>query len=151
MHPFFPHWGLYIFCSVGQILLWDFCLGFLNSFGIIDSLYTIHYIFLTSCGLSSSARRVALHTLLHISELPLLRKETVFLQSLLLLRSGVFRRTHNTSPFVHHQMRLGEFTGGFVRSAVPHLLPGTEKLLEFVAIHVVVSVFVAMRSLHIIH
>jgi hypothetical protein len=28
------------------------------------------------------------------------------------------------------------------------LLPGTEKLLEFMAVHVVVSVFVAMRSLH---
>ena len=91
---------------------------------------------------------MAFHTLLDVPELTFLGKESVFLESLFAFRSGVFRSTHNTSPFVHHQMRLGEFAGGFVRSAIPHLLSGTKQLLEFMPVDVVVSVFVAMRSLH---
>jgi len=93
--------------------------------------------------------RSSSHTLLDVPELTFLGEKTVFLESLLSLRSGVFGTTHNTSPLVHHQMGLGKFTRCLVRSAIPHLLSGTKEFLVSMTVNVVKSVFVAMGSLHL--
>ena len=52
----------------------------------------------------------------------------------------------DTTPLVHHKMRLGEFTCRLESSAIHHLLSGTEKFLELFAVNMVCAIGASMRA-----